>query len=512
MSNLEKNKRIAKNVLMLYIRLFFLMGISFYMSRAVLKILGVEDFGVYNVVGGIVTMMSFMNSSLNITTQRFLNYEMGKGNLDQLNKVFIMSFWSYALIAIVVFLISETVGLWFLYEHLNIPPNRMSAAVWVFQFSIITFIVNLFTVPYNSTIIAHEKMNFYAYVSIGDSLLKLLLVFALQYINYDKLWLYGFLMLIATSFIWGCNWWFCRINFSETKLRFVWDASLFKKLLAFSGWNSVGAISSSINDQGVNILINIFFSPVLNAARAIAYQVRLAVNSFSANFLTAVRPQIFKSYAEGNIEYMNKLMFSSSKLSVYLLLPFILPILLNTEYILSLWLGSESVTGYMITFTQLALIAIPVNSCFPVLALASQATGRISKYQITASFFLIMIPVSSYILFRYGLRAEWAFVMLIVWDFLGLFGRLAILKREMNFPIIEYVKNVIYPIAKTMFVTLVIIGYPLYLLDMNKLQYLLISTISTLIVLFVTIWCVGLERTERDLIRSYVKKIIRHAN
>lgn len=487
------------------------MGISFYMSRAVLKILGVEDLGIYNVVGGIVTMMSFMNSSLNITTQRFLNYEMGKGNHDNLSKVFTMSFWSYAIIAFVVLLICETVGLWFLYEYLNIPEDRLNAALWVYQFSIITFIVNLFTVPYNSTIIAHEKMDFYAYVSIGDSILKLALVLVLQYITYDKLWLYGFMMLLVTVFIWCCNWGYCRANFPESKLLFIWDKKLFKKLLSFSGWNSIGALSSSINDQGVNILINIFFNPALNGARAIALQVRLAVNSFSANFLTAVRPQIIKSYAEGNLEYMNKLMFSSSKLSIFLLLPLIIPILLNAEYILSLWLGERETTEYMVIFTQLTLVGIPINICFPTLALASQATGKISKYQITAAFIFIMIPVSTFILFHFGWRVEWAFIMVIVWDIIGLLGRLIVLHIDMNFPIIGYAKKVVLPVILIIIITFAIIGGPLYVLEVSNFQYLLISTFFTILVLFITIWWVGLEKYEKTLIQSYVKKIRKRA-
>ena len=311
------NKRIAKNTLLLYIRLFLLMGVSFYMSRVVLQILGIEDLGIYNVVGGIVTMMSFMNNSLNITTQRFMNYEMGKGRLENLSKVFSMSFWSYMIIAVIVLLVCETIGLWFFYNYLNIPENRIDAAFWVYQFSVVSFIVNLLTVPYSSTIIAHERMGIYAYISIGDAILKLLLVFALNYINYDKLWLYGFMMLLATLFIWLCNWIYCRIQFEECRLRLMWDSSLFNKLLSFSGWNALGAVATSIDNQGVNILINMFFNPTLNGARAIAYQVRVAVNSFAANFLTAVRPQLFKSYAEGNLDYMYKLIYSSSKFSIY---------------------------------------------------------------------------------------------------------------------------------------------------------------------------------------------------
>ena len=483
------------------------MGVSFYMSRVVLQILGIEDLGIYNVVGGIVTMMSFMNNSLNITTQRFMNYEMGKGRLENLSKVFSMSFWSYTIIAVIVLLVCETIGLWFFYNYLNIPENRIDAAFWVYQFSVVSFIVNLLTVPYSSTIIAHERMGIYAYISIGDAILKLLLVFALNYINYDKLWLYGFMMLLATLFIWLCNWIYCRIQFEECRLRLMWDSSLFNKLLSFSGWNALGAVATSIDNQGVNILINMFFNPTLNGARAIAYQVRVAVNSFAANFLTAVRPQLFKSYAEGNLDYMYKLIYSSSKFSIYLLLIFILPLLFNTEYVLNLWLGE--VTPAMVTFTQLVLIGIPVNTCFPVLANVSQATGKIKWYQIGASVVFLMIPISTYMLYKLGFSVEWAFIMTIVWDIIGLVVRLLMLKKDMQFPVMIYIRKVIYPVILVVVLTIGILVYPLSLISYMGLMYLLLSTILYISSLIAFIWFFGLESYEKSLVNSYIRKTIR---
>lgn len=483
------------------------MGVSFYMSRVVLKILGIEDLGIYNVVGGIVTVMSFMNSSLNITTQRFLNYEMGKGHLENLNKVFSMSFWIYLLIAVLVLIISETIGLWFFYEYLNIPEERMNAAFWVYQFSIATFIINLLTVPYTSTIIAHERMQVYAYVSIGDAILKLLLVFALKYIDYDKLWLYGFMMMLVSVFIWFSNWLYCRISFSEARIKILWDKQLFKNLLSFSSWNTIGSISASFNDQGVNILINMFFNATFNGARAIAYQVRVAVNSFSANFLTAVRPQIIKSYAEGNYNYMNKLIFSSSKFCIYLLLIFILPLLFNTEYVLNLWLGET--TDSMVIFTQLVLIGIPINSCFPTLAYASQATGKIRNYQLFASIGFIMIPLCTLVLFKLGFGVECAFLLSIIWDVIGLFLRLIILKHDIKFPIATYLKRVILSAAIVTIITGLIAIFPLRALEAQGYMQLLCSTSILIIALLLSIWFAGLESYEKSLILSFVKKIRR---
>lgn len=501
------NKRIAKNTIMLYVRLFLLMGVSFYMSRVVLQILGVEDLGIYNVVGAIVTMMTFLKNSLSITTQRFLNYEMGKGQLENLSKIFSMSFWSYAIIALVVLVICETIGLYFFYNYLNIPSNRLDAAFWVYQFSILTFIVNLFIVPYNSTILAHEKMDFYAYVSIGDVMIKLALIYTLYYINYDKLFLYGLMMLIATCFIWICNWLYCNKHFEESKLIFLWDRQLFTELISFSSWNSFGAISSSINYQGVNIITNIFYGSILNGVRAIAYQVYFAINSFAANFLAATRPQLFKSYAEGKLDYMYKLVFSSTKFSIYLLLIFIFPLLFNTEYVLELWLGE--ITPDMVTFTQLVLIGIPVNTCFPVLENVSQASGKVKWYQIGTSVTFLMIPISTYILYKCGYAVEWSFIMVIVWDIIGLTLRLLILKNDIKFPISKYIKNAILPPILISILVFVILTFPLTLIGFNGWKYLIISSGLLFFVLMLAIWCIGLEDYEKKLINMYIEKIMK---
>ena len=506
--NSQNNKRIAKNAMMLYIRLFLIMGVNFYMSRVVLQILGVEDLGIYNVVGGIVTMMTFLNSSLNITTQRFMNYEMGKGRFENLNKIFSMSFWSYAIIAIVVLVVCESIGLWFFYEHLNIPENRLDAAFWVYQLSILTFIINLLTVPYTSTIIAHEQMNFYAYLSIGDVILKLTLLYVLSYINHDKLTFYAILMCAATLFIWFCNWIYCRMKFNECKLRLMWDSTTLKKLLSFSAWNSVGAIASSVNEQGVNILINIFFNSALNGARAIAYQVKIAINSFAANFLTAVRPQLFKSYAEGKLDYMNKLVFSSTKFSIYLLLILILPILFNTEYILDLWL--DEITPEMVSFTQLVIISVPVSTCFPVLANVSQATGKIKWYQISASIMFIMIPVCTYILYKCGMVVEWAFIMTFVWDVIGLAVRLIILKKDIQFPIGKYMQKAILPPLLICIIVTSAIAYPITFIRMEGWQFLILSSGAIITSTLLCIWLIGLEKYEKQLIGVYIAKIIKH--
>ena len=279
----ENNKRIAKNTLLLYLRLLFIMVVSLYTSRVVLNTLGVEDFGIYNVVGGVVAMLAFFNSSMTTSTQRFLNYEMGKHNENSLQDVFINSINAHYLIGLISILVLETIGLWFIYNKLNIPASQFDAALWVFHCSVLSLFVSIISTPYNAAIIANEKMEVYAYFSIIEAILKLLIVYLLVVISFNKLKLYGVLLLCVSIVMRVLYNWYCIKNFKECTYKLKYSANLIKQMLSFSGWMLFGCVSSMLSTQGVNILINIFFGPVFNAARAIAVQVQSAVNSFVGN-------------------------------------------------------------------------------------------------------------------------------------------------------------------------------------------------------------------------------------
>lgn len=358
----ENNKRIAKNTFLLYFRMLFTMGVSLYTSRVVLNTLGVEDFGIYNVVGGVVVMFSFLNSSLATATQRFLNYEMGQGNALKLEKVFSIALTGHYLIALSVILLAETIGLWFVSTQLEIPAERMHAALWVYQFSILTLAVSIISVPYNAVIIAHERMKVFAYVSIAEVSLKLTVVFLLVYLSFDKLVLYAFLLLVVAVIVRMIYATYCKRNFTECKYRFIFEKDLFAQMFCFSGWMFTGTLSNLFSSQGVNILINMFFGPIQNAARGIAYQIQGTVNAFVTNFMVAVQPQIVKSYSQGNYSYMYKLVFMASRYSFYLLFLLSLPVLLQTQYLLQLWL--KNVPDYSVLFTQLVVIDLLINSSF----------------------------------------------------------------------------------------------------------------------------------------------------
>ena len=324
----ENNKRIAKNTLVLYGRTLFVMLISLYTSRVILEVLGVDDFGIYNVVGGLVSMFALINGSLTSITQRFLNFELGKKNEERLKRIFSASLSIHFILSIFILLLGETVGLWFLNTGLNIAPERMIAANWVYQCSLLTFIVNLISLPYNAAIIAHEKMDIFAYVSILNAFLKLSIVFPLRWISSDKLAGYAMLMLLVSIVIRLIYGRYCRKHYPECSFAFCKDKALYGEITSFAGWTFIGNSSALLMTQGVNILLNIFCGVAVNAARGIAVQVGHAVDSFVTNFMTALKPQIVKSYASGEHEYMMKLVQRGSKFSFYLLLLLSLPIIM----------------------------------------------------------------------------------------------------------------------------------------------------------------------------------------
>ena len=376
----ENNKRIAKNTLLLYFRMLFLMAVSLYTSRVVLNALGVEDFGIYNVVGGVVAMFTVLSGSLSAAISRFITYELGKGNQENLNKIFSSAVTIQLGLAGIIILLVETIGIWFLNVKMNISEVRMEAANWVFQFSILTFAINLVSVPYNASIIAHEKMSAFAYISILEAVGKLTIAYLIGISPIDKLIFYAILMCAVALIVCFTYGNYCKRHFSECTYRFIWDKQLLKQMFGFAGWNFIGTASAVLRDQGGNVVINLFCGPTVNAARGVAFQVNNAVNQFVANFMTALNPQITKSYASGDKEYMMTLIFQGARLSFYMLLLLSLPILVNTHYILELWL--KIVPEHTVLFVQLVLIFTMSESISQPLITAMLATGKIRNYQI----------------------------------------------------------------------------------------------------------------------------------
>lgn len=475
------------------------MGVTLYTTRIVLNTLGEEDFGIYNVVGGFVAMLGLLNSGMAIATQRFLSFELGQGNYNQLRNVFSMSLNIHFIIALTILILAESAGLWFVNTQLNIPINRLTAAKWVYQFSIFTFLVNMVSVPYNAIIIAYERMNIFALVSIVEVSLKLLIVFMLTWFGFDKLELYAVLILAVAVIIRAIYGLYCKRNFSESHFRLIWDKTLFKTLLNYAGWNLWGNAASLIYGQGVNILLNIFFGPIVNAARGIAFQVKSAINGFVSNFQMAMNPQIVKSFAKNDIIHMHQLIFLGARYSFFLLLLFSIPILLETKTILTLWL--KNVPDYTDIFTKLALVNVLIDSISGPLVTAAQATGKIKLYQSVVGGLLLLILPISYVFLEIGFPPQITLYVSITISILALFARLLILKPLIKISITKFIKEVIIPSFNVGLAALFIPVFVHFYLKQGFIRLFSVSIVA-FICTAISIYFIGINANEKLFLRN----------
>lgn len=502
------NKRIAKNTLMLYARMFFVMLVSLYTVRIVLQVLGEVDYGIYSVVGGVIFMFSFLSTTLSSASQRYFAYELGKNDLLQLNKVFNITVLLYVIIIAVVILLAETIGLWFLHTQLKIPEERMFAVDWVYQFTIISFCFGLFTTPFQALIISHEKMNVYAVVGVLEAVLNLLFVVSLRYVSVDKLIVYGALMLAKIGITNVIYIVYSRKKFDKISFALVWDKSLAKEILFYSGWNLYGGVANVIRSHGINILINTFFNPAINAARGIAYQVNGALNSFALNFYTAVRPQVTKYYAQNDREATLNLVFSSSKLSFYLILFLAVPIMVYATPILELWLGN--VPKYTELFLRLVIIIAMVDSLSNPLMTLVQATGKVKKYQfVIGSLLLLNLPVS-WLFLHYGYSAEYTMYVAVGISVISLFARLFMLKTLVDFPVKEYCISILFRsvIVFSMSLVLALAFRPFFPINNGGFVYLILGLSITVMLSLFAIYFIGLSKTEQKSVVIIIKQKI----
>lgn len=437
----NKYKRIAKNAGMLYFRMLLTMTVALYTSRVILQTLGVEDFGIYNVVAGFVTMLGFLNSAMSSATQRFLAFELGKPDTKDVRGIFSMSLNIHILIALFVFVLGETIGLWFVKTQLTIPVDRMVAAEWVYHLALLSFMVNIIRVPYNALIIAHEQMKIFAWVSIVDVILKLIIVYMLTWFGMDKLILYGILSLAVTFVIFMFYRLYCKSNYIESEFRIYWNKVLFRTMLSYTGWNLWGNIAVIMSGQGVNVLLNIFFGPSVNAARAIAMQVSGALNSFVQNLQVAINPQIIKSYAAKDMAYMHQLVCYGAKYNFFLLFFLAMPVLINTDLILEVWLGS--VPEYTSIFVKLIIVNILIDCVSAPLMTAAQASGKIKLYQSVVGGLLLLNLPFSYMILKLRYEPYTVIYIGITLSIFAFMARLFIVKKLVFLPILEYLKEVI---------------------------------------------------------------------
>lgn len=501
----KNSKRIAKNTMMLYIRMLLLMAVTLYTSRVVLKALGVNDFGIYNVVGGVVTMFSILSNSLSSAISRFITYELGKENFTKLKNIFSTAVTIQITLAVAITLIAEIVGLWFLNTKMNIPTERMEAANWTFQFSVITFVINLISVPYNAAIIAHEKMSAFAYISILEALLKLSIAFLIIISPIDKLIFYACLICIISLIIRLIYGHYCKSHFKECTYSFYWDKDLLKQMFGFAGWNFIGSSSALLRDQGGNILINLFFGPAVNAARGIAFQVNTATQNFIASFTMALNPQITKSYASNNYDYMMKLVFKGARFSFYLLLILTLPIFLNTNYILKLWLGI--VPEHTIQFIRLILVFTLSESISQPLITAQHATGKIKNYQIiVGGLQMLNLPIA-YLALKNGAIPETIFFVAIAISQICFIARLWMMKTSINLSILGFYSKVYLNILKVSLVAIILpIGLSIYKSD--SITFFIMSSIVTIVYTFLCIFFIGCDKEEQMLALTKIHDIM----
>lgn len=489
---------------MLYVRMLVLMLVGLYTSRVVLEALGETDFGVYSVVGGVVAMFTIISGALNSAVSRFITFEMGKGQGAELNKVYSTAVNIQLILGVVVVLLAEPIGIWFINNEMTIDPSRIPAARTVLHFSLLAFVINLMSVPQMASITAHEKMSAYAYIGILDGLLRLGTALLIAGSDGDRLVQYAALMAVTVILVRIAYGIYCRINFEECRYRPIFDGRLIREMFAFAGWNFVGVTSGVLRDQGGNILVNLFSGPAVNAARGVAVQLNGAVQSFVTNFMTAVNPQITKSYASGDNQYMFSLIRKSSKMSFYLLLMLVMPLILNTEVVLGVWL--KDVPAHTTLFVQLFLVFALSESLSNPMITAMLATGRIRNYQlVVGGIQLLNIPIS-YICLKMGAIPEVTVMVAICLSQICLWARLIMLSRATGFPIGDFVSKVY---VKSLLVVLPCAAVVPFLFELVKptgISGAVYSAVISVVWTGTVIYMIGMDGSERNMVKGLLKK------
>lgn len=494
----ENTRRIAKNTAMLYIRMLLTMAVTLYTSRVVLNVLGVEDYGIYNVVGGVVVLFSFLNSVMLLSNQRFLSFELGRNNEKRVGQIYRTSMKLYLCIALVLLILAETIGLWFLNHYLNIPSQKMIAANWVYQFSIIGALAGVFRIPYHALIIAYEKMSFFAYISLGEVILKLFVVYFLFIIDTDKLIYYSVFttsMMVIITIMYGI---YCYYHFRIIRKKYEVDKLLFKELIRFSGWSLGLGISNLAVSQGTNMIFNVFYGVLINAALGITNQVHSAIFQFVSNFQTALNPQLIKSYASQENERLFSLVYKGSKFSFFLMLFLSWPIIINAEYILSVWL--KTVPPYTVQFVQLILIYGLIDTLINPLAIVVQASGIIRKYQLVCSIIMLSNIPLIFILIYCSVNPIYIFAGRVFINLLSLLWRLFYFRSNFGMSFNAYWHNVLKGIVLVGINGILLTSIPVFYFE--NLVRLFVTVLSWVIIFSLLVWFVGISKSDQIYLRE----------
>lgn len=494
------NKTIAKNTLMLYARMLFMMIIGLYTSRVILDKLGEVDFGIYNVVGGFVTMFTVISGAMTTATQRFLSFEIGKGKDGNVKSIFSTMVYIHLFLALIIFIVGETLGTWFLNTQMNFPLDRYGAANWVFQFSLITFIISVIGVPYNGALIAYEKMSAFAYFSIFEAVFKLLICYIITLTIYDKLSFYAFLMAVIQGGLIFFYYIYCRINFKECRVGGKLNRDYSREVTSFVSWNLIGSLAGVLKEQGVNVVLNMFFGPTVNAARGVAYQVLTKVNGFATNFQMAMNPQIIKNYASGAKDDMFKLVFRGAKLSYLLLLMLSLPIIIEAPLILGVWL--KEVPDYTVIFLRIIMFTSMLNALSNPLITSMHASGKVRDYQIVVGGISLLTLPLVYVGFKvFSLEPYYAMIIAFAVEFVCHIARLYMLVRSIEFPMWNFLKNVTF---RVIFITLLALICPtvFHIIINADLYRFLAVGLASIISTFLFGFYFGFNKQERMYMKS----------
>ena len=497
------NKKIAKNTIFMYIRMIVNILIGFYTSRVILQVLGVSDFGIYNAVGGIVALFIFLNSAMTEATQRFLSFELGTGNQQKLAHTFSMCLNVHILISAIIVIIGEVIGLWLLYNKMVIPENRMNTAFWVFQFSIFASVFNVTQVPYTACLNAHEDFNIYALFQILKSVVTLFFVILLKFMDGDKLWWYAlFVLIVQLGFVIANRIYDVR-NYKECTYHFVWDKSLFYRLFSYTSWSLTGQMSNTLADQGINLLMNMFFGPAVNAARGIAVQVQNSVSSLVWNFQGASIPQIVKLYAKGERDSYVKLVNSSSKVSFFIFYLMVIPVCFEMHMLLHIWLGQT--TDYMILFSILVLVNVLTAAFGGTLVFLIQATGKIKGFQMFSSIANALVFPITYVFFKLGFNPITPFIVIMIARLIIDIYTFYDIKKLVDYPINVYYKNVLLP--EFIISALGLIAPSLYIIYMeDTILRCVLLFISCILINSLLIYYIGFNKHEREWIKNLISK------
>ena len=509
-STSQNNKRIAKNTVYLYIRMFVMMAVGLFTSRVILQTLGVEDYGIYNAVGGFVAMFGLLSGTLTNSINRFLTFELGRGDTEKLKRVFSTSLNVMMFLALVILVLGSTVGVWFLNTRMIIPAGRESAANWVLACSVLAFMMNLVSVPYNAAIVAHERMSVFAYISLLEVTLKLVIVYALYVIPFDKLKAYAvlfFALALLIRIIYGI---YCKRHFKECTYHLNLDKTLLRQMTSFAGWNFLAGGAGLINNTGVNVMMNLFFGVTVNAARGIAVQVNTHVYQFVTNFMMALNPQITKSYAQGDFSYMHSLVCRGAKFSYFLILIFLIPICMETHQILTIWLGI--VPEYAVPFVQFTLVVSAINVLSNTIITSIHATGNIRRFMIIVGAVEITNFPLVYIAFKMGLGPLVAYYIYIFIYLILMFLRFYLTKDLIHLKASMFIKGVyLKALVVTILASIIPVGLRILMTEETILRFIVVCCISVISTV-ATIYLVGLNAAERGLVINLINKKVLHRN